>query len=193
MENALGSQSRGRNTRKASGNEILHPALKGAILVGINLAALEASAELLAEVGSVATAGLPSKTRERSGSSCGWRSTSSSDSNRYLPAAMSRTQALKVAVPCIHGIQRERCGGTVTRSYSSAVTWAGTYGSDASVAIAVEYCTGFYRSAHVLSPRIFSYLRNLELDMYRDLPQDATSCGKLNESATYRCGYSVGE
>ncbi len=121
---AFRSQSVGANASNAFGKEILHPGPGGAIVVGTSLATIAARRGSSARVGSHGT-DWPSMIIERTGSSCGWFRTCSSDSRRYLPGAMRRIQASRVSAPRIHGIRSEKYFGKAMRFDASAVACAG--------------------------------------------------------------------
>ena len=143
-----------------------------------------------AKVGSVTAADLPSSTSERTASSCGSLCTSSSDSRRYLPAAMSKIQACGFSVPRSHGIQSERCLGTVIRPYVSAVTCTGIYASG-DICFPTSY--RILPSTQKIMPFVFNRVRNIVLDTYRVLPQLTTSSAKTRRDAIGSAGVPRGE
>lgn len=147
-----GSHPGGRNTLNALGNEIRHPGLCGATIVGRSLATIAARVLSSAEVGSLFSAAVPSKISARTGSSVGLRCTSSSDKSRYLPGARSKIQASSVCEPWIQGTQSERYFGNGRRFEESTVVCNGIRGS--AIISPLSYPVLPYRS--LISSFIFS-------------------------------------
>jgi hypothetical protein len=130
IEYRPGSHPGGTNTLNALGNEIRHPGLCGATIVGRSRATIAARVTSSANVGSLSTAVVPSSSNARIGSSIGLRCTSSSDKSRYLPGAISKIQALSVCEPCTQGTQSERYFGNGRRFDVSTVVCNGMRGSE---------------------------------------------------------------
>jgi hypothetical protein len=96
--------------------------------MGANLATSAARGLSTTRIGSVGSTELFSMTSERIGSKCGCSRTWSSDNMRYLPGAMSNSQARCGSSPCIHGIRSDKCLGSVRRFEESRAIWVAISG-----------------------------------------------------------------